>query len=53
MQLLHTEGDANMNKLPVKVVEPGTMTTCKICLDRHMERKGSEGFGPTRAEGMC
>ena len=34
------------NELPEVVVEAGTITTFKRHLDRYMDRKGLEGYGP-------
>ena len=34
------------NEMPEEVVEGGTMTTFKRHLDRYMDGKGLEGYGP-------
>jgi len=34
------------NELPEEVVEAGTLSPFKMHLDRYMDRKGLEGYGP-------
>ena len=40
------------DELLEEVVEAGTLTTFKRHLDRYMDRKGLEGYGPNQANGV-